>query len=69
MSALVDRAVNPGLRILPQAMNKLQGERVMVNKKYDISLSPVIKSRESLKETPERGGEPILKARTTESIC
>ncbi|MCI5137607.1 MAG: hypothetical protein D3922_04145 [Candidatus Electrothrix sp. AR1] len=52
-SALVDRAVNPGPRILPQAMNKLQGERAVVNKKYDISLSPVIKSRETLKETPE----------------
>ncbi|MCI5208459.1 MAG: hypothetical protein D3910_06620 [Candidatus Electrothrix sp. ATG2] len=37
-SALVDRAVNPGLRILPQAMNKLQGEPAVVNKKYDMSL-------------------------------
>ena len=32
------RACIPGLRILPQAMNKLQGERAVVNKKYDMSL-------------------------------
>jgi len=37
-------------------MNKLQGERAVVNKKYGISLSPVIKSR----ETPEGGGRCLL---------
>ena len=40
-SALVDRAVNPGLRILPQAMDKLQRERAVVNKKHD-SLYPLL---------------------------
>jgi len=45
-------------------MNKLQGERAVVNKKYDNSLSPATKSRETLKktpkETPERGGRCLL---------
>jgi hypothetical protein len=50
-SALVDRAVNPGPRILPQAMNKLQGERAVVNKKYDMSLPMLSRAEnEGLKE-------------------
>ena len=37
-------------------MNKLQGERAVVNKKYD-SLHPFIKSRETVKETLKETAE------------